>query len=106
MSALQDYKDAIRYTPPLNHGAIVRLKLYMNRCDNEMTDTTRLFQQHVWQLIFSFLYLNEYHGGYCFLYLNPDTYVFEIDESDYYLPQNIIWELVDSFESTASTFIN
>ena len=104
MSALQAYKDFQRFKPILGPLESVKLTLYMNRCDNEMSDEKRLIQQHIWKLDCRW---NEDSGGYYILQWIPDKSKFDIiQDMDYRIYRGINWELVDEWRGIGKEFLS
>ncbi len=106
MSALQAYKDLeFRFKPTLAPDESVKLTLYMNRCDNEMSDERRLFQQYIWKL--DCRWDDDSCGGYYVLQWNPDTSKFDLfDNLDYRIYRGINWELVDQWRGIGKGFLS
>lgn len=107
MSALQAYKDFQTFKPILADLESVKLTLYMNRCDNEMTEDVLRRQQCTWRLAHSIHSpMARNRSGWSTLYLDPTTYKFELDAMDTPLSPGIKWELVDEWEGSGETFMN
>jgi len=97
MSALQAYKDFQTFRTILADLESVKLTLYMNRCDNEMSDETRLIQQHLWKL--DCRWGDDGCDGYYIIQWNPDACKFITRmEYDYQKLRGINWEFVDEWQ--------
>ncbi len=104
MSAVQAYKDLQRFKPILGPLESVKLTLYMNRCDNEMSEATRLIQQYLWKL--DCRWNDNSCGGYYILEWKPDKYKFGIIYIDYSMYCGINWELVDEWRGIGKEFLS
>lgn len=107
MSVLQAYKDTIRFHYYLDNSHKIKIQLFMNRCDNEMTEDVLRRQQCTWRLAHSIHSpMARNRSGWSTVYLDPTTYKFELDEINTPLSPGIKWELVDEWEGSGEKFMN
>ena len=104
MSVLQAYKDTIRFHYYIDNTHKIKLQLFMNRCDNEMTEDALRLQQYTWRLEYSINSLmTRSRSGWSTISLDPTTYKFELDKIGTPLSPGIKWELVDEWEGSGET---
>lgn len=105
MSVAQAYTNIMRYMPTLTMDAKINLRLYMNRCDNEMSDEKRLLQQYLWKL--DCRWNDDSCGGYYILQWKPDKSKFDlIQDMNYLIYRGINWELVDQWRGIGKEFFS